>query len=1062
MSGSSKDVKTEERMNTVYMDASQSPLNNVTCNNNTELFHPNENIIDNTHSDFSKTKSYNASKESDKIGTTQILFARNSTKPLSDISLINTTVKRDKPTRRPALPPVIMDFSEPKKIKMTTTFTGLKKKNTIRSTINNVENENELNNNKFKTFVKNYLEHNVELCVMVVFTIFALLGPDLKAIGLSKKYDPAFNGFFILVMVAFFLELFGSIWVKRGYVCSFFFWLDLFAAISMIMEVDWILTPIVDTAISWSLGDLENKSLVLNSKRNQKVSMTIKVLRIIRLIRIVKLYKAALVFIRNIEKKDLMEKLRKQALEREETWKQKELAMMKRREEEKKSVRRNTRLTFHKSPTIRRTRAPRESSIYGAGGSEITDESYAFHNKTITKQNSSANNNTIINVNADVDESINTRTNPILFNNAEELTKSRQDAQNKFQALINFQNKKNDLDLKYEDIPDETKISKVVSESITQKVIIIMLLLLFLSPITDDEGYSGDSVSCYVILCKFINNAYAVKGNLSPKFNEIIEISIKNRTRDDFPIINITYLNQNLYLNSLIENDIDAYRIDEVGYSYSPDGNTLVTYSNKQYTVISATINLVRTIIACGILFYMAYVLEKDAKKLILNPLEVMINVVDKVARDPVNYKTIDALNKNIKNSIEAIKNKNKVTGDNNSQEFGVDYEIKIIQFAIIRISALMAIGFGEAGGEILKENIGSHAGLNPMLQGKKINAIFGFCFIRHFADINVALQEKTMIFVNEIADIVHSSVDKFSGAANKNIGDAFLLVWKFKHLPQTEDGSCPKLDRLDKLNNYVADQALLGFLNIIKKINKSPNILSYRNNPEIRAKFGNKFKVQMGFGLHLGWGIEGAIGSFYKIDCSYLSPNVNIAARLETATGIYGVDILISGQLYDVLSPFMQEFCREIDVVALKGCETPVRLYTVDLNLNLKKGKDKNRLKSKKERRNHYAIKKSKLKHLFDKSSEDSTIGEIYCEKSSGMRAMLTSTKSGDFLDLFNEGFEYYKEGKSWEKAHLCFKKALYIEKDGPALTLLKFIEKNNKKAPDDWNGFRKMDAKS
>ena len=39
-----------------------------------------------------------------------------------------------------------------------------------------------------------------------------------------------------------------------------------------------------------------------------------------------------------------------------------------------------------------------------------------------------------------------------------------------------------------------------------------------------------------------------------------------------------------------------------------------------------------------------------------------------------------------------------------------------------------------------------------------------------------------------------------------------------------------------------------------------------------------------MGFGLNLGWAIEGAIGSTYKIDASYLSPNVNLAARLEAA----------------------------------------------------------------------------------------------------------------------------------------------------------------------------------
>jgi class 3 adenylate cyclase len=36
------------------------------------------------------------------------------------------------------------------------------------------------------------------------------------------------------------------------------------------------------------------------------------------------------------------------------------------------------------------------------------------------------------------------------------------------------------------------------------------------------------------------------------------------------------------------------------------------------------------------------------------------------------------------------------------------------------------------------------------------------------------------MVFVNEIADLVHGMVDAYSGAPNKNIGDAFLLVWKY------------------------------------------------------------------------------------------------------------------------------------------------------------------------------------------------------------------------------------------------------------------------------------------
>lgn len=37
------------------------------------------------------------------------------------------------------------------------------------------------------------------------------------------------------------------------------------------------------------------------------------------------------------------------------------------------------------------------------------------------------------------------------------------------------------------------------------------------------------------------------------------------------------------------------------------------------------------------------------------------------------------------------------------------------------------------------------------------------------------------MIFANEIAEVVHRECDKYFGAANKNLGDCFLMVWKFK-----------------------------------------------------------------------------------------------------------------------------------------------------------------------------------------------------------------------------------------------------------------------------------------
>ena len=97
-----------------------------------------------------------------------------------------------------------------------------------------------------------------------------------------------------------------------------------------------------------------------------------------------------------------------------------------------------------------------------------------------------------------------------------------------------------------------------------------------------------------------------------------------------------------------------------------------------------------------------------------------------------------------------------------------------------MKIGALLALGFGEAGSKIIADNMAKGGDVDPMLPGQKIIGIFGFCDIRNFTDATEELQEGVMLFVNEIGEIVHGLVDQFQGAANKNIGDAFLLVWKF------------------------------------------------------------------------------------------------------------------------------------------------------------------------------------------------------------------------------------------------------------------------------------------
>ena len=402
---------------------------------------------------------------------------------------------------------------------------------------------------------------------------------------------------------------------------------------------------------------------------------------------------------------------------------------------------------------------------------------------------------------------------------------------------------------------------------------IIIVMLVFLASIYLDEDNMNKESFSYVLMCKMINNySNKYKINNHSYIQQFVNEYLLSNILSQHPVIQVEWRDHIIYQNKLMKLNFkkDYYRSD-ISYIYSKqDPTTIIIISKRQISKMTSLIFLLRLIYIVISVSIICLLINNDIYNLIFHPLEKIGKVIDLVSKDPVGSKTITKL----KNSMEHSSNKNE---DENS----VSYEIKIIQSAIIRISALMAINFGEAGGEILKENISSSEGLNPMLQGKKINAIFGFCFIHNFSEINEVFQEKTMIFVNQISDIVHSCVDKFNGITNKNLGDCYLLAWKFKkksknsisnnniniNIYNNEGGKISVEE-----NQELADCALLGFLNIIKKINKSQKILSYRKDPDLIKKFGPKYSVQMGFGLHTGWGIEGAIGSYYKIDCSYLS----------------------------------------------------------------------------------------------------------------------------------------------------------------------------------------------
>jgi class 3 adenylate cyclase len=210
--------------------------------------------------------------------------------------------------------------------------------------------------------------------------------------------------------------------------------------------------------------------------------------------------------------------------------------------------------------------------------------------------------------------------------------------------------------------------------------------------------------------------------------------------------------------------------------------------------------------------------------------------------------------------------------------------------------------------------------------QGSTVSCIFLFCDIRSFTDATECLQEEVFVFTNRIAAVIHSICHSYGGAANKNIGDAFLLSWSLEDSESSRvSGAFRSQYSLAplKAKSNQADKALLSVIKICislhyDKFFVEPLTEAARNRLKNKLKNRVGAVVQMGFGLHAGKAVQGAIGSQRKIDATYVSEAVERAEFLESSTKKYGLKMLMSGNFHRLLHPNTRRRCRKVDQILL------------------------------------------------------------------------------------------------------------------------------------------------
>ena len=139
----------------------------------------------------------------------------------------------------------------------------------------------------------------------------------------------------------------------------------------------------------------------------------------------------------------------------------------------------------------------------------------------------------------------------------------------------------------------------------------------------------------------------------------------------------------------------------------------------------------------------------------------------------------------------------------------------------------------------------------------------------------------------------------------------------------------------LDK-RQIVADKSLIAAVKILVEIRRASDLQAYQRHPKISPKFGQNYRTKLTFGLHLGWAIEGAIGTEYKIDSLYLSPDASIAMRVEEFCSEYESHVLLTEDVVSALSEKAKSTLRLIDNVVMNESKTvPRQLYSFDVHFN-------------------------------------------------------------------------------------------------------------------------------
>lgn len=191
----------------------------------------------------------------------------------------------------------------------------------------------------------------------------------------------------------------------------------------------------------------------------------------------------------------------------------------------------------------------------------------------------------------------------------------------------------------------------------------------------------------------------------------------------------------------------------------------------------------------------------------------------------------------------------------------------------------------------------------DALLFGDACRASVLFADIRNFTALAETLSPRaTVETLNEVYTELFEAVAASNGVLDKFLGDGIMAHW-----------GAPLSSERDPLN---AVESAVQMLRLAEGLN-------------VKRSAAGLAEMRLGMGVATGEVVAGAIGSPKRMDYTVIGDSVNLAARLEELTKVYGVSLIVDAATAEALDGGAFTL-RELDAVRVRGRQSVARIFQV------------------------------------------------------------------------------------------------------------------------------------